>query len=49
MKFLFTIFELPTEREINSFEKEFDSYEDAEIWAKETYNTDSYCCVEEIE
>lgn len=49
MKFLFTVFELPFENEVDEFVKEFKTYDDARCWASKTYNTDTYCCVEELE
>lgn len=47
MKFTFTVFEIPTDKEIKSFEKEFNNYEEADMWARENYQIDFYCIIDE--
>lgn len=44
--FNFTVYEEATEKEIADFDMKFDSCEDAEVFAKETYNTDCHCTVD---
>ena len=47
MKYLFTVYELYSGKELTSFEKEFNNLEDAEVWNSEIYNIDTYCSVEQ--
>lgn len=48
-RFLIEVYELATDKQIKEFEMEFDTQEDAEVWAKEHYQMDSYAVVSLIE
>lgn len=45
MQFWLEVYESATEHLMLEKEVEFDSIEDAEIWARENYNTDCYACI----
>lgn len=51
MKFMVEVYEDTCGREhlIDEIEKDFDTEEDAEVWASEHYNTDCYASVYPIE
>lgn len=51
MKFIIEIYERFNDHDhmVDEIEKEFDSIEDAETWADETYNTDCFASVYEVE
>lgn len=49
IRFLIEVYELATDKQIKEFEMEFDTQEDAEVWAKEHYQMDSYAVVSLIE
>lgn len=49
LRFLIEVYELATDKQIKEFEMEFDTQEDAEVWAKERYQMDSYAVVSLIE
>lgn len=48
-RFLIEVYELATDKQIKEFEMEFDTQGDAEVWAKEHYQMDSYAVVSLIE
>lgn len=45
IKFWLEVYESATDHLMLEKEVEFESIEDAEIWAKENYNTDCYACI----
>ena len=49
MLFLFTVTEIATGHDIMEFTEEFSNLEEAEEWADENYNSDTYCTVCEAE
>ena len=49
IRFLIEVYELATDRQIKEFEMVFDTQEDADVWAREHYQMDSYAVVSLIE
>lgn len=49
IRFLIEVYELATDKQIKEFEMVFDTQEDADVWAGEHYQMDSYAVVSLIE
>lgn len=49
IRFLIEVYELATDKQIKEFEMAFDTQEDADVWAREHYQMDSYAVVSLIE